>query len=228
MRASQALLILLGALLWGNAFADWQVQVQEKNGSWRNSYSRKTEVAARQMAEIECSTGGAPLRIVDTIAGTEYQLFCDPSAGKLTTDGKPSPVILLGGSELSKRAADVKAACQGNAFLNATLDCKCIEEKAKLELAKSDANVTSDSVLQKLIRPASQECVDRQGTFDWAYAPCVDIMKNTRPKDFESFCQCTANTTASNFASRPLLNTVHYRRLNQAAMKQCEGRKTSG
>jgi hypothetical protein len=112
--------------------------------------------------------------------------------------------------------------------MNATLDCKCIEEKAKPELAKSEARVTDDSVLQKLTRPASQECVDRQGTFDWAYRPCVDIMKNTRPKDFESFCRCTADTTAANFFSRPLVNTGHYRGLNQAAMKQCEGRRSAG
>jgi hypothetical protein len=218
---------LLCVVLSSNVLADWQVQYQEKDGSWRSSYTRKTEDSARAMADIECTRGKSPLRIVDTTSGKEHALHCDPPVRKITADGKPAPVVLLTEPEISSRAASLGRSCEGNAFMTAMLDCGCIEAQAKLEFAKSEARVSNDSVLQKLTRTASQECVDRKGTYDWAYTPCADIMKNSRPDDFQSFCACTAEATAAGFAKDPLINTAHYRRLNEAAMKQCGlGRKT--
>jgi hypothetical protein len=228
MRGIWVLAVLLGMLFSGSAFADWQVQYQDSKGSWQDSYTRKSEEAARSMGDIECTRRKAPLRIVDTTTGEQRALFCDGRLGKITDDGKPVPVVLLKEPEISKRAGEIRRVCEGDAYMGAMLDCGCIEQKAKLELGKSEARVGNDAVLGAITRPASQDCVDRKGTYDWAHAPCMDIMKRSRPNDLASFCHCISEATAESFLRNPLINTVHVRRPNEAAMKQCGlGKKPS-
>lgn len=210
------------------ADAGWEVQVQQKNGSWRSSYKKSTEDRARYFAGIECLKWKSPIRIVDTASGREHALYCDPRVGKITVDGKPAPVVLLTEPEAGQRAKEVKAQCRSNAFMSAMLDCDCIEKNAKAELLQSEARVGVDAILKKVTHPVSNECVSRTNAYAWTRSSCVSVMEAHRPHDVEEFCSCTADATASGFVKDPTLNLAHYERLRKAAMKQCGLGKKAG
>lgn len=204
------------------AGASWEVQVQQKNGSWRSSYKRSTEDRARYFAGIECVRWKSPTRIVDTASGREHALHCDSRTGKIADGDKPAPVALLAEPEAGKRAKDVQAQCRGNAFMSAVLDCGCIGKKAKAELLQSEASVGLSAILRKVSNPpVSNECVSRTGAYAYTYNACVPVMKNRHPHDAEQLCGCAADATAAGFVKDPTFNLGHYERLRSVAMKQC-------
>jgi hypothetical protein len=216
MRLHRILALALSLLLSTSAFAEWQVQYQKKDGSWANSYSRSTEDGARSFVSVVCIRQGTPIKLVDTVSGKEQAFYCDPKTRKITKDGKPAPVVLLTAAEASERAGRVKRLCEGNAFVSNMTDCSCVVDKAKAELLQSEATVSVDAVLKKV----SPLCVNRSRAYNWTYDSCAGVMKSHRP-DYEQFCGCTADSTATGFEKNPLFNLRHYEMLRDAAMKQC-------
>lgn len=212
--------VMVGLILSSAVFADWQVQFQNKNGSWQGSYTRATEDAARAMANIECSRGKHPLKIVDTISGKEHALYCDPRVGKITDDGKPAPVVLLTESEVSEHAEKAQKLCQNNSYLSSMFDCDCLVEKTKVELRQSEGKVVAGTILHKVARE-SNECIDRAGVYEYTYTPCVSVLESTRPHNAEAICGCATDATLEGFIKAPVLSLRSYEGLRNAALQQC-------
>lgn len=234
--------VFLGYLLGsGNAFADrevqfqtnnskpappktagWYVEVQEKNGSWRKSYERKTEAAARSFADAECIRWKSPVKIVDAVSGKEHAFYCDPRTGKITDDGKPAPVVMLTEPEANKHAQDIRRQCESNYFMKSVFSCGCIEDQAKAEALRSDTNVTQANIIKKVTNPPiSNQCVNREDLYKYVYESCASVLKSTRPGEAEEICTCTAKKTEADFSKDPVFNLGYFERLRNAAMKQC-------
>jgi hypothetical protein len=207
--------------------SSWEVQIQQKNGSWKNVYEGSriiisTEDAARSLAGTECLRRQSPVKIVETASGKEHVLHCDPKTGKISDDGKPAPVVLLTEPEASERAKLAKKQCLSNPFMSAMLDCGCVENKAKTELLQSEARVSLDAILRKVSNPpVNKECVNRKGAYEYTYNSCVPVMKSRHPNEAEQLCGCAADATAAGFVKDPTFNLAHYERLRDAALKQC-------
>ncbi|MCB5186811.1 hypothetical protein LG200_02195 [Methylobacillus caricis] len=91
--------VFLGCLLGSSSvFADWEIQTQGEDGSWKSTGRKPTEEVARATANAGCkmqsamkmadimagkSVSNSSVRIVDTDSGKEHVFQCDLKAGQL-------------------------------------------------------------------------------------------------------------------------------------------------
>lgn len=131
----------------------------------------------------------------------------DPSA----LDPSEIPEIVL------QEAYAVEKSCENNYFYSSFHDCRCVAVKFMDARLKSDPSRSKDQVLSSI----ANQCADEVRVAGFVYHGCEGFMKFNRPNDFESFCTCSANTVAREYARNPMLNMRYIENLRKNAYVQC-------
>jgi len=154
--------------------------------------------------EIETPKPGAP------IPDLKLETESGPSAGT-SIDPKDIPDILM------KEVEEIERNCNYNTLYASYHDCRCIAVKFLDARLNSNPEGSRDAIYQRV----ANECPNEPGIAGYIYKGCVDVMQYARPKDFDTFCTCAANSVARNYTSRPAMNMRYIDNLRKKAFISC-------
>lgn len=134
-------------------------------------------------------------------------------------DGIQSP------EEMEEEALYVKGSCESNAYQKLYFDCACLAGAFLQQREKLGPMTPQHNILEMLTKSRRATCANATQIAGLAYKDCLDYAAMSREletdQENESYCACTGNKTAKDFARAPRFDIGYIRRVKSQAMSYC-------